>query len=44
MPYDTPEFKMDKNGVYFIVFNKSSNKILKNINYTAAKFDSIIEL
>ena len=34
-PYDSPDYKLSKNKKYYIVYNKSSNKILKSINYNA---------
>lgn len=37
-PYDTPAYKKSEDGVYYIVFNKSSGKILKSINYTPVSF------
>ena len=37
--YDSPEYRKSKCGKYWIVFNKSSGKILKSINYTPAKFN-----
>lgn len=36
-PYDTPAYKLSKNGKYYIVYNQSTNKILKSINYEAVK-------
>jgi len=38
-PYDSPEYK--KVNDYFVVFNKSSGKILKNINYTPTDFTTL---
>jgi len=40
--YDSPSYRKSKCGRYYIVFNKSTNKILKSINYTPAKFDTIL--
>lgn len=39
--YDTPEYK--KQGDKFIVFNRSTMKILKSINYKPASFTSLCE-
>lgn len=38
--YDTPVYKENVNG--FIIFNESSGKILKNINYKAVDLSSLI--
>jgi predicted HAD superfamily Cof-like phosphohydrolase len=40
--YDSPEYKLSKNNKY-IIFNKSTKKILKNINYKAANFDELLK-
>jgi len=41
--YDSPSYKLaDDDETRYIVYNKSTGKILKNINYVAAKFDSMI--
>jgi len=39
--YDSPSYKSGV-GDYYVVYNKSSGKILKSINYTPAKFDSML--
>ncbi len=36
VPYDTPTYRKSKNSNYWIVYNKSTNKILKSINYKPA--------
>ena len=36
--YDTPTYRLSKDGKYYVVYNKSSGKILKSINYTPANF------
>jgi len=41
--YDSPEFKLSKNNKY-IIFNKSTKKILKNINYKPANFDEMLKI
>ena len=38
-PYDSPDYRRADDGVNWVVFNKSTGKILKSINYTPAKFD-----
>ena len=38
--YDTPTYKQNNYG--YVVFNESSGKILKNINYVPANFDSLL--
>lgn len=38
--YDTPTYK--KNDYGYVVFNESTGKILKNINYIPANFDSLL--
>ena len=38
-PYDSPDYRRADDGINWVVFNKSTGKILKSINYTPAKFD-----
>lgn len=33
-PYDTPNYRLSDNKKYYVVYNKSSGKILKSINYS----------
>ena len=40
--YDTPTFKLSSDGKYYIVYNASTGKILKNINYTKTDFSSLL--
>jgi predicted HAD superfamily Cof-like phosphohydrolase len=40
--YDSPNYKRSNNGNYWIVYNESTGKILKSINYTAANFESML--
>tara|TARA_B110000495_G_C23022839_1_gene607140 strand:+ start:1158 stop:2021 length:864 start_codon:yes stop_codon:yes gene_type:complete len=40
--YDTPDYRKSDNNQYWVVYNKSSGKILKSINYTPANFDSLL--
>lgn len=37
-PYDSPDYKKSEDGIYYIVYNKSSGKVLKSINYTPVSF------
>lgn len=42
-PYDSPDYKKSNNEKYWIVFNKSTGKILKSINYSPvdlSRFDN----
>lgn len=32
-PYDTPAYRLSDDGSYYVVYNASSGKILKSINY-----------
>jgi predicted HAD superfamily Cof-like phosphohydrolase len=38
--YDSPTFRSSKNG--YVVFNESTKKVLKNINYTPANFNEYL--
>jgi len=38
--YDSPSYK--KNAFGYVIYNQSSNKILKSLNYTATNFDSLL--
>lgn len=40
--YDSPAYRESKTPGKWIVYNKSSNKVLKSINYTAADFSSLL--
>lgn len=33
LPYDSPGYRKSKNDKYWVVYNKSSGKVLKSINY-----------
>ncbi len=46
--YDSPEYRLvssknpeEKTKEYYVVYNKSTGKVLKNINYTPANFKSL---
>lgn len=40
--YDTPSYRKSENEEYYVVFNESTGKILKSINYDPVKFDSLL--
>merc|ERR1719271_977434 len=42
-PYDKPEYRLSPDGKYFVPFNASTGKILKSVNYSPVKFDSILQ-
>lgn len=42
-PYDSPAYRFDEESGLYIVYNKSSGKILKSIEYNAVNFDSIVD-
>ena len=44
-PYDSPEYRKGdyKNQQFWVVYNANTGKILKNINYKAANFQSLLE-
>jgi len=33
LPYDSPAYRLSDDGKFWVVYNKSSGKILKSINY-----------
>lgn len=41
-PYDTPEYRLSPDGKYYVPFNASTGKILKSVNYSPVKFDSLL--
>ena len=41
-PYDTPEYRKSDCGGYWVVYNKSTSKILKSINWKLVDFSSLI--
>jgi predicted HAD superfamily Cof-like phosphohydrolase len=41
--YDTPKYRKADDGEYWVVFNESTGKILKSINYKPVSFRSILE-
>jgi len=40
--YDSPSYRKSADGKYYIVYNKSTGKILKNVNYVAANFAKML--
>jgi len=40
--YDSPSYRLSPDGSYYVVYNKSTNKILKSIEYNAVNFDSLL--
>jgi len=40
-PYDTPAYRLSTNGKYYVVYNQSSGKILKSINYSVVDLTSL---
>ena len=40
--YDSPKYRKSDLGDYYVVYNGSTNKILKSINYTPANFDTML--
>merc|ERR1712178_556018 len=41
-PYDTPAYRLSPDGQYYVPYNESTGKILKSVNYSPVKFDSIL--
>ena len=40
--YDSPAYRKGTNGNYWVVYNESTGKILKSINYHPVEFSSIL--
>jgi predicted HAD superfamily Cof-like phosphohydrolase len=40
--YDSPSYRLSPDGKYYVVYNESTSKILKSINYNPVSFDSLI--
>ena len=40
--YDSPHYRLSDDNKHYVVFNKSTSKILKSIKYNPVSFDSII--
>jgi predicted HAD superfamily Cof-like phosphohydrolase len=41
-PYDSPDYRKSNDGLYWVVFNSSTGKILKSYKYTPANFDDML--
>lgn len=39
--YDSPSYKLSSDGKHYIVYNVSTKKVLKSINYNPVNFDSL---
>lgn len=39
--YDSPNYKLAPDGINYVIYNESSGKSLKSINYTPANFESL---
>jgi len=42
--YDSPNYRKSDLGEYFVVYNESTGKILKSINYVPANFDKLLNV
>lgn len=40
--YDSPAYRLSPDGMFYVVFNQSTSKILKSINYKPVSFDSLL--
>ena len=43
LPYDSPGYRKSSDGNYWVVYNKSTGKILKSINYSPVDLKTFIE-
>jgi len=41
-PYDSPAYRISDDKKWYIVFNESTGKILKSVNYNKVCFDNIL--
>jgi len=41
--YDSPAYRLSDDNVHFVVYNKSTFKILKNYKYTAVNFTKLLK-
>ena len=41
--YDTPSYRKSNDGHFWVVFNKSTGKILKSYKYTPANFEKLLK-
>jgi len=40
--YDSPSYRLSDDRKHYVVYNENTKKILKSINYSPVKFDSIL--
>jgi predicted HAD superfamily Cof-like phosphohydrolase len=40
--YDSPNYRKSDDNIHWVVYNESTKKILKNMNYSPVKFDSLL--
>ena len=43
LPYDSPAYRRSDDEKYWVVYNESTGKILKSINYTPADFKELLQ-
>jgi predicted HAD superfamily Cof-like phosphohydrolase len=41
--YDSPNYKKSSNGKYWVIWNESSNKVLKSLDYTPANLKYLLK-
>ena len=41
--YDSPDYRLSPDGKYYVVYNKSTNKILKSIKYNQVCFNELLK-
>lgn len=42
--YDSPDYRLSDDGKHYVVFNRSTSKILKSINYSEVNFDTLFKV
>lgn len=40
--YDSPNYRKSDDGIHWVVYNESTKKILKNVNYSPVSFKSLL--
>ena len=40
--YDSPNYRPSDDNKYWVIYNESTGKILKNVNYTSANFETML--
>lgn len=43
LPYDSPDYRKSMNDKYWVVYNKSTGKVLKSINYHPVDLKPLVE-